>query len=112
MFRLGKAKKQLKEEQEELYKRLRVNNSIIEELVQRYNKLLLQWNDLVTRINAKGGEAFLDDATLDKPKNIFDKTELKYILQRCHVDKNQDSEPAASVTYKLVEMLKNVEVEE
>lgn len=78
-------------------------------LVKKYRALQEQWDELVDLINSKGGQQFLDHATMDKPVIPFNKEELKYILKRCHFDRNLDSELAHPVTCKLLDMLKALE---
>ena len=79
-------------------------------ILHAYKDLQAQWNELIDLINSKGGQHFLDNATLSGPGE-FNKAELRYILQRCHIDKNRDNELAPEITRKLIELLKTAEEE-
>ena len=60
-----------------------------------------KWNNLVDRINKKGGEQFLSQT----PNGCqFNKEELKQILVLCHPDKHLGSDKATVVTKKINEM--------
>lgn len=64
------------------------------------NAKVEEWNKLVNRINAKGGEAFLNSA----PVPQFTADELKTLLQLCHPDKHGGKESAVRITQKLLEL--------
>lgn len=77
------------------YKNLvRVNN----ENVNGYNKLLEEWNELVEKINSKGGEEFINSPP-SKPQ--FSSDEIKKILVLCHPDKHDGSKLANDITAML-----------
>lgn len=57
-----------------------------------------KWNDLVDRINKKGGERFLSQG----PNGCqFSKEELKQILVLCHPDKHGGSDKATTITKQI-----------
>lgn len=59
-----------------------------------------KWNELVERINNKGGEAFLNSAP---SKQLLTAPEIKAMLSLCHPDKHGGSKIAEDVTRKLLE---------
>lgn len=61
-------------------------------------RLLNNWNELVRRINDKGGEAFLQGAIL------LSKDDLSAMIRLCHPDKHNNSETANRITKILLEM--------
>ena len=66
----------------------------------RYSNLKVEWNDLVERINAKGGEGFLKGSK----EQQFSKSEIKQLLFLCHPDKHDNSSKATEITVKLLEL--------
>lgn len=60
-----------------------------------------KWNTLVKRINAKGGEAFLESTT---PPSQFTDEEIKALLQLCHPDKHGGKDSATRMTQKLLSL--------
>lgn len=67
-----------------------------------YMKLQLEWNELVRRINLKGGEAFLNGDT----KNQFTQEEIKALIRLCHPDRHNGSEASIKITQKLLKLRK------
>ena len=61
-------------------------------------ELLKEWNALVTKINAKGGAAFLDGA---EQKQLSDE-DIKRLLMLCHPDKHGGKKMAEEMTQKLL----------
>ena len=61
-------------------------------------ELLRKWNELVERIDSKGGEAFLQRAILLR------KDDLSTMIHLCHPDKHNNSETANRITKLLLEM--------
>lgn len=59
--------------------------------------LLREWNALVRRINAKGGEAFLNGNSKQ-----LDDGDIKRLLMLCHPDKHGGKEMAHEMTQKLL----------
>lgn len=98
-------------EREQLKKRishLEILNSQLEEFRRRYNKLVPKWNSLVQKINAKGGEQFLEYGELNdfqKPTpQQFTKDEISALIRLCHPDKHGGSKTSTEITVKLLEM--------
>lgn len=58
-----------------------------------------RWNGLVERINVKGGEKFLESATI-QPQ--FTKDELTKLVLLCHPDKHGGKPMANEITKKLL----------
>jgi hypothetical protein len=61
-------------------------------------ELLQKWNELVTKINAKGGAPFLDG---DGPAQL-DGEDIKRLLMLCHPDKHGGKKMAEEMTQKLL----------
>ena len=74
--------------------RLRVELTAYESL---YKELRSKWNNLVRKINAKGGSEFLDGT----PTSQFSEDDLRRLLQLCHPDKHGGSKLAQEMTTKL-----------
>lgn len=66
-----------------------------------YQILLNKWNNLVEKINQKGGQSFLDG---EKKENQFSKGEINTLINLCHPDKHQQKESAVKITQKLLAM--------
>ena len=62
--------------------------------------LTKKWNALVDRINAKGGENFLQDATVGAKQ--LDDEDIKRLLMLCHPDKHGGKKMAEEMTQKLL----------
>lgn len=62
----------------------------------RLIKLLVKWNALVDKLNAKGGEEFLDS------KPGFEDKEIAKLLQLCHPDKHGGKQLAIDMTKLLL----------
>lgn len=71
-------------------------------LLQRDN-LLKDWNKLVDRINAKGGEAFLES---DPKQSQFSQQEIDTLIRLCHPDKHNNSASSNEITKKLLSLRK------
>ena len=75
---------------------LRVTDRVLSDLRRR-------WNGMVDKINAKGGEAFLDQ----NGSCQFSPEEIKSLIILCHPDKHnggQTSVIATKITQKLLKM--------
>jgi hypothetical protein len=70
----------------------------------RYNNLLKNWNDLVEKINQKGGEAFLKSQPQSLVKNPFTRDELMQLIALVHPDKHGGSKAAEELTKKLLDL--------
>ncbi len=58
-----------------------------------------QWNALVQRINAKGGEQFLRGESTQ-----FTREELTHLIKLCHPDKHGGSASSVAMTQKLLNL--------
>lgn len=63
----------------------------------------VEWNKLVRRINALGGEEFLNRGQARVENSTFGKDDIRRLLQLCHPDKHGGSELAQRMTAKLLE---------
>lgn len=79
------------------------------DVVNRYNNLAKRWTELVERINAKGGEDFLDYAVLKGGPTQFTADELKKLILLCHPDKHDGKPMATEMTQKLLKMKEDLE---
>lgn len=69
-----------------------------------FAKLQREWNILVDRINAKGGENFLRHGSIYPTRSTsvpFNDAELKKLLMLCHPDKHGGKETAVEMTKKI-----------
>lgn len=73
------------------------------DLVLKYNKLGKKWGDLVDTINQKGGQDFLDNATIGS-KSQFSKSDIDSMIRLCHPDKHNNSTAATRITQMLLAM--------
>lgn len=72
-----------------------------EDAIYEFRKLVKQWNELVDRINEKGGEEFLNSS----PKsNQFTKQEIDSMIRLCHPDRHDNSRISNEITQKLLKM--------
>ena len=65
-----------------------------------------QWNKLVLRVNAKGGESFLSKAVI-RPVPQFTEDELAKLVLLCHPDKHDGKPMATEMTQKLLAIKRN-----
>lgn len=79
-------------------------------ILEAYSSLINEWNALVRRINALGGEDFLREAERgkraappDDPKS-FSREELTKLVALCHPDRHGGCKKAEEMTKKLLEM--------
>lgn len=68
---------------------------------EQYQKLLTKWNPLIEKINAKGGQAFLNGESQQ-----FSQPEIRSLIKLCHPDKHGGSDEAHQITVKLLKMKK------
>ena len=70
-----------------------------------FTQILDMYNKLVRRINAKGGESFLN-SNPQKPKavNPFSQDEIDTLIRLCHPDKHNNKDSAKVITQKLLTM--------
>ena len=69
---------------------------------QAHNDLMVEWNTLIGRINAKGGESFLNSDPVQLTQD-----EIKKLLQLCHPDKHDGKQLAVDMTQRLLELRKS-----
>ncbi len=74
----------------------------------KYNELMIEFNDatqkynqLVSFINSKGGQAFLDNGI------HFNDTDIKRLISLCHPDKHNNRNAAKEMTQRLLELKGN-----
>ncbi len=97
----------IKEEKKHHQKQLEEANRAFDNTISsimyksRYEQLLNEYNKLVKRINEKGGEQFLEKATLQPVGIQLSKEDLKSLIQLCHPDKHGGKESAVEMTKKL-----------
>ena len=68
-------------------------------LSHKLAELRREWNALVKRINAKGGESFLEGASKQ-----FSREEIDRLVRLCHPDKHGQSKASVEMTQKLMTM--------
>jgi hypothetical protein len=101
MFKDRKKYKAVKEELLTVKTQLKI--AIVE-----LNSLRKRWNDLVTLINEKGGDEFLQHGTIDRVNNNLTRQEIMFIIKNVHPDKHintQQFDIANSVTKKLIDQI-------
>jgi hypothetical protein len=79
--------------------------SSISDIISMYKELQVKWNDLVERVNEKGGEDFLKHGIMpeDAPPQ-FSQDEIKRLLMLCHPDKHDGKAMAVEMTQKLLRL--------
>lgn len=65
-----------------------------------FELLKIKYENLIGKINAKGGEDFLDNGSL-QPKINFNDEELKQMIKLYHPDKHNGKRLAVTITQKL-----------
>ena len=68
-------------------------------------RLQRDWNDLVRRINKKGGEAFLETGRVGASVGLSE-DEIAKLLRLCHPDKHDGRAIAVEMTQRLLELRK------
>jgi hypothetical protein len=77
----------------------------IHELLDLYTDLQRKWNDLVERVNEKGGEAFLERGVLpDDAPPQFTPEEIRNLIFLCHPDRHNGKAIAVQMTQKLLKL--------
>lgn len=73
---------------------------------REHRKLLSEWNELVRKINDKGGVEFLREGTIIPPagKRTLTDTDIKSLLLLVHPDKHGGKEAAVRMTQRLLAM--------
>lgn len=67
-----------------------------------HGELLKKYNVLVNKINAKGGQEFLDSTIQEQVSS----RELNQLLRLCHPDKHKGNTMANELTKKLLQLRK------
>lgn len=71
-------------------------------LTDKLERLTKKWDDLVTQVNKKGGQQFLDGPSYkDRMKQQFTDDELRSLLQLVHPDRHHGKESAVKMTQKI-----------
>lgn len=77
----------------------------LESFKAKHSALTIRWNELVARVNAHGGEAFLDGDVphpwLKKEELQFTQDELRSLIQIVHPDRNGGSEVSTRLSKKI-----------
>jgi hypothetical protein len=68
-----------------------------------FKRVTGNWNELVERINAKGGEDFLDNAVLNPPSQ-FTQEDVNRLIRLCHPDRHNNSDVSNEITKKLLQL--------
>lgn len=66
---------------------------------EKFISLQREWNALVARVNARGGERFLAG-----PTNQFTPEEITRLILLCHPDKHDGKQMATEMTAKLLHL--------
>jgi hypothetical protein len=78
-------------------------------LAAQITRLRAKWDDLVSKVNAKGGQAFLDHGEIygfAGASSQFTTDELKAIRRLVHPDKHNGSKSSNDLTTKLNQLLR------
>jgi hypothetical protein len=74
-------------------------------LSQDRSRLIDKWNAMVARINARGGEAFLEKGRIPSSQPApFTDEDLQRLIMLCHPDKHDGKRMATEMTQKLLKM--------
>lgn len=71
--------------------------------MKKYEAMVAQWNELVTKLNANGGIG--SKTTSDK----FSADDVKRLLMLCHPDKHDGKQMASDMTVKLIALKQKLE---
>lgn len=77
-------------------------------LSTEFKSLREKWEELVTKVNSKGGEAFLNHGELygfNKSETQFTNEELKVLRRLVHPDKHGNSVSANNLTAKINQLV-------
>ena len=93
----------LKSTYDELRRRYEAQTAMLRSTNTELQTLTMKWNGLVNRINALGGEQFLQ-STNRNGSSQFSREEIKQLVRLCHPDKHNGSKTASAITAKLLTM--------
>lgn len=71
------------------------------QMISKYRRLLRDWNNLVDRVNAIGGEKALSGSV--NALGIHE-DDIKRLLQLCHPDRHRNSDLSVEMTQKLLQL--------
>lgn len=97
-----------KSKYEEEKARADMNETSAELYKYKFVHLQRKWNNLVERINRKGGEQFLDGTISNKAPPQFTKEEITKLIMLCHPDKHHGKPMAVELTQKLLKLKETV----
>ena len=72
-----------------------------QQMISKYRRLLRDWNNLVDRVNAIGGEKALSGSV--NALGIHE-DDIKRLLQLCHPDRHRNSDLSVEMTQKLLQL--------
>lgn len=99
----------LKAERDELEIHVSLLSYQLSHVQDRNYELSAKWEDLVTKMNAKGGQAFLDRGEIygfNGATSQFTVEELKALRRLVHPDKHNGSKSSNDLTTKLNQLLR------
>lgn len=73
-------------------------------LTMVHNELMTEYNTVIHRINAHGGEALFTQGSPGTKQ--FSKQEIRKLVFLCHPDKHGNKKSATELTTKLIAMMK------
>lgn len=82
------------------YEKLEIEHALLQ---IKFSTLNAKWNELVSLINAKGGQNFLDNGQIQKVSPLT-KDDIRRLLMLCHPDKHDGKEQAFRMTQRLLEL--------
>lgn len=80
---------------------LDIAQSQTQQMISKYRRLLRDWNNLVDRVNAIGGERALSGSA--NALNMGE-DDIKRLLQLCHPDRHRNSDLSVEMTQKLLQL--------
>lgn len=106
MMFFSRENKALKEKHKALESRFNALHDAHMNLMQKYTGLHHEWDNLVARINAKGGERFLKHGVIyaGRAPAQLTKDDIKRLLSLVHPDKHNGKQSAVEMTQKLLSM--------
>ncbi|WP_415913233.1 hypothetical protein [Neptuniibacter sp. QD37_11] len=85
--------------------KLKDTEAALDFMRRRYLDLRSDWDDLIERINHKGGEDFLLHGLMPDQQEVpFTPEELNKLIQLCHPDKHDGKQSAVEMTQKLLSL--------
>lgn len=81
-----------------------VSISEYNEVVRKYNALHKRWNELIDKLNAKGGQEFIDEGVLPCELPQLTQEDIRRLILLVHPDKHEGKPMAVELTQKLLKM--------